>query len=270
MADAKPAEQPIVIKRIIAAHGHHGGSWKVAFADFATSMMAFFLLMWILGQADKNQKAAISGYFNNPNVVDMGGSQGVTGTEPGAGANEVESDAMGEAAEKQTLTELESMIKDAILTNPALEPYKDQIQVEMTPEGMRIQIVDKEFQSMFSLGSATLEDSALPLLHELGKAVSTVPNRISISGHTDAMPYGSPTYTNWELSTDRANAARRELLKGGMLPEKIGRVVGLASQSLLLPDRPEDPMNRRITILVMNSRTEQAIRQEGGKLMNVE
>ncbi len=271
MADAKPAEQPIVIKRIVAAHGHHGGAWKVAFADFATAMMAFFMLMWILGQADKNQKAAISNYFNNPTVVDLGGASGVSGTESGTEGGEADLGAPGgEEAEKASLEQLQAQIQDALNTSAAMEQYKDQIQVEMTPEGVRIQIMDKEFSSMFALGSATLEPSALDLLHELGRAVSTVPNRISISGHTDALPYGSPTYTNWELSTDRANAARRELLRGGLLPDKIGRVVGLASQALLYPNRPEDPMNRRITILIMNNQTELAIRKEGGQLIHVE
>ena len=271
MAEApKTAEQPIVIKRIINAHGHHGGSWKVAFADFATSMMAFFLLMWILAQTDKAQKAAISSYFNNPTVVDLGGSSGVSGTESGEMGGEVEMGAPGGEAEQASLEALQAQIQDAINTSEALEAFKDQIQVEMTPEGVRIQIMDKEFQSMFSLGSASLEPTAVPLLHELGAAVASVPNRISISGHTDALPYGSPTYTNWELSSDRANAARRELMRGGLPAEKIGRVVGLASQALLFPDRPEDPMNRRITILVMNSQTEEAIRKEGGQLVHVE
>jgi len=272
MADAKQGEQPIVIKRIVSGHGHHGGSWKVAFADFATAMMAFFLLLWIMGQTTKEQKAAISSYFNNPNVVNLGGSSGVTGTEPGIGEGEGEegASAAAAAAETQVLEQLEAQINDAINSSPAMEKYRDQIEVKMTPEGVRIQVMDAESISMFSLGSASLEPEASALLDELSKVIATVPNRISISGHTDAMPYGSATYTNWELSSDRANAARRAMLNSGLDPEKIGRVVGLASQALLTPDQPENPKNRRITILVMNLRTEEAIRKEGGQILGVD
>ncbi len=270
MADAKQGEQPIVIKRIVSGHGHHGGSWKVAFADFATAMMAFFLLLWIMGQTTKEQKAAISSYFNNPNVVNLGGSQGVTGTEPGIGEADGETGGAAAEAETQVLEQLESQIKDAINSSQAMEKYRDQIEVTMTPEGVRIQVMDAESVSMFSLGSSNLEPEAMILLEELSKAVATVPNRISISGHTDALPYGSESYTNWELSSDRANAARRALIGGGLAPEKIGRVVGLASQSLLTPDDPANPKNRRITILVMNQRTEEAIRKEGGQILGVD
>ncbi|MDP2359334.1 MAG: flagellar motor protein MotB [bacterium] len=270
MADQKQAEQPIIIKRIVAGHGHHGGSWKVAFADFATAMMAFFLLLWILNQATDQEKAAISGYFNNPYAVDLGGSQGVTGTEPGIGEGGTDEEGLGGMRDQQRLEQLEAQIKDAINTSEAMKQFRDRIDVAMTPEGVRIQVMDKEARFMFALGSSTLEPGAQELLRELATVISTVPNRISISGHTDALPYGSPTYTNWELSTDRANTARREMLRGGLDPRKIGRVVGLASTALLLPDRPEDPMNRRITILVMNRRTEESIRKEGGQLMAVD
>jgi chemotaxis protein MotB len=276
MADGKQVEQPIIVKKVVGGHGHHGGSWKVAFADFATAMMAFFLLLWIIGQTDQKQKQAISHYFNNPTAVDLGGSQGLVGSDPGAMVGDVASGVVdmneqaAESQEKEILQELEAQINDAILSSEAMKEFQDRIEVGMTPEGVRIQVMDKDARCMFPLGSAELEPGARLLMRELSHVIATVPNRISISGHTDARPYGSSVYTNWELSTDRANAARREMIAGGLRPEKIGRVVGLASQALLLPDQPENPMNRRITILVMNLRTEEAIRKEAGRVMNLD
>lgn len=277
MAEPKPAEQPIVIKRITGGHAHHGGSWKVAFADFATAMMAFFLLMWILGMADKQTQSSISEYFNNPNAVDMGGSAGVTGSQPGMGEGEGEmleeappAPTAATEAEAEALEQLQADVEHVIESMQEMEQFKDRVKVEMTPEGMRIQIMDRENKYMFPSGSAQLEPEAVALLQELAAVIATVPNRISISGHTDSMPYGSSNYSNWELSTDRAHSARREFIRGGLPASKIGRVVGLASQAPLFPDDPTNPMNRRITILVMNKRTEEAIKREGGQLVHVE
>ena len=267
MAESKP-DQPIVVKRITAAHGHHGGSWKVAFADFATAMMAFFLLMWILNQSTEQQKSAISSYFNNPAAVDLGGAQGVSGEGPGP-ADPQSQLASGES-EAEQLRQLSEQVQGTLESLEEMEEFRDRVKVEMTPEGVRIQIMDKGNQSMFGLGSAELEPGARRLLHELAHAIATVPNRISISGHTDALPFGSVAYSNWELSTDRANTARREFLAAGLDPSKIGRVVGLASTALLLPEQPTNPMNRRITSLVMNRRTVEAIRREGGQLVNMD
>lgn len=273
MAEQKSPEQPIVVKRITGGHGHHGGSWKVAFADFATAMMAFFLLMWILGQTDEQEKATISSYFNNPNAIDMGGSSGVTGPEPGVGEGELDPDASAPPAtaeETEQLEQLQAEVEEALQSLEAMEAFQDRVKIEMTPEGMRIQIMDRENRQMFPSGSSTLEPDAVQLIQELAAVIATVPNRISISGHTDATPYGSSSYSNWELSTDRAHAARREFIRGGLPPAKIGRVVGLASQALLYPEDPTNPMNRRITILVMNKHTEEAIRREGGQLVNMD
>ncbi len=281
------APQPIVIKRIVAGHGHHGGGWKVAFADFATAMMAFFLLMWLMGSTTAEQRGGISEYFQNPSIA-QGASptpspsvvQGAGGAstslldlggateqykDPAPPKQEADLDLTEKAlqqAEAQLLTNLKSELEQAIDLEPLLKPFKDQIIMDLTPEGLRIQIVDKENRSMFDVGGATLKDYSLTVLLELAKAINTVPNKISISGHTDPSKYIRQNYSNWELSTDRANSARRALIVGGLPEEKMGRVVGLSSTALLDAENPQNPINRRISIIVMNARTEAAIKQE--------
>jgi chemotaxis protein MotB len=300
------APRPIIIKKVKkGGHGHHGGSWKVAFADFATAMMAFFLLMWLMEATTEEQKGAISEYFNNPS--DVQGASPVPSPTPmqgpgGAstsmiklgGGMELHRDAsppsvaapptpgtqtqtradddgaQDEKLDNERLAGLLEELHKAIDERESLAKFKDQILLDVTPEGVRIQIVDHERRSMFPLGSARLEDFSSDILKELAHIVSGVPNRISISGHTDKRPYVAVNYTNWELSADRANAARRALLNGGLAPEKIGRVVGLASSVLLDPSAPESPVNRRISIVVMNKRTEAAISAENGNLLMVQ
>jgi chemotaxis protein MotB len=303
---AGEAPRPIIIKKIKkGGHGHHGGSWKVAFADFATAMMAFFLLMWLMEATTEEQKGAISEYFNNPS--DIQGASPVPSPAPiqgpgGAstsmiklgGGMELHHDAappapiapptpgvqtatrpdddgaQEEKLDNERLAGLLDELHKAIDERESLAKFKDQILLDVTPEGVRIQIIDHERRSMFPLGSARLEDFSSNILKELAHIVSGVPNRISISGHTDVKPYVAVNYTNWELSADRANAARRALLAGGLAPEKIGRVVGLASSVLLDPSAPEGPVNRRISIVVMNKRTEAAISAENGNLLMVQ
>jgi chemotaxis protein MotB len=298
--------RPIIIKKVKkGGHAHHGGSWKVAFADFATAMMAFFLLMWLMEATTEEQKGAISEYFNNPS--DIQGASPVPSPSPiqgpgGAstsmiklgGGMELHHDAappapiapptpgvqtatrpdddgaQEEKLDNERLAALMDALKKGIDERESLAKYKDQILLDVTPEGVRIQIIDHERRSMFPLGSARLEDFSSDILKELAHIVSGVPNRISISGHTDRKPYVAVNYTNWELSADRANAARRALLAGGLAPEKIGRVVGLASSVLLEPSAPESPVNRRISIVVMNKRTEAAINAENGNLLMVQ
>ena len=300
------APRPIIIKKIKkGGHAHHGGSWKVAFADFATAMMAFFLLMWLMEATTEEQRGAISEYFNNPS--DIQGSSPVPAPTPvqgpgGAstsmiklgGGMELHHDAappaplapptpgvqtqtrpdddgaQDEKLDNERLAGLLNELKKAIDERESLAKYKDQILLDVTPEGVRIQIIDHERRSMFPLGSARLEDFSSDILKELAHIVGGVPNRISISGHTDRKPYVAVNYTNWELSADRANAARRALLAGGLAPEKIGRVVGLASSVLLDPAAPASPVNRRISIVVMNKRTEAAINAENGNLLMVQ
>jgi chemotaxis protein MotB len=178
--------------------------------------------------------------------------------------------AQDEKLDNERLAALLNELHKAIDERESLAKFKDQILLDVTPEGVRIQIVDHERRSMFPIGSARLEDFSSDILKELAHIVSGVPNRISISGHTDKRQYVAVNYTNWELSADRANAARRALLAGGLAPEKIGRVVGLASSVLLEPSAPESPVNRRISIVVMNKRTEAAISAENGNLLMVQ
>ncbi|HVY23262.1 MAG TPA: flagellar motor protein MotB [Steroidobacteraceae bacterium] len=306
--------QPIVIKRIVVGQGQHNGSWKVAFADFATAMMAFFLMMWLMGGTTAEQKGGISQYFKNPSAVQgasptpsptavqgpggpssslikLGGStelyknpapaKGRESDDPAKKAVEDPAKAAEEAAKQaqaareeqadsERLDSLEQDLHHAIDAESKLKPFKDQILIDKTVEGLRIQIVDKDSHSMFDIGSATLKDYSMAILLELAKAIAKVPNRISITGHTDAGKYLRQDYSNWELSTDRANAARRALIAGGLPANKIGRVVGLADTAMLSDEKPDDPGNRRISIIVMNKRTEEAIRQESVSLLSVQ
>jgi len=300
------APAPIIIKRVKkGGHAHHGGSWKVAFADFATAMMAFFLLMWLMGATDEKQKGAISEYFNNPSaiagastvpsptaiqgpggsstsMIKLGGGMELykdpspeaepTPPSPGAQTDVTPDEALklAEKLDQERLEGLLGQLKDAIDQRETLAKFKDQILLDVTPEGVRIQIVDHERRSMFPSGSAVLESYSANILTELSGIVNSVPNRVSISGHTDIRPYVKVNYSNWELSADRANAARRALIVGGLPAEKIGRVVGLASSVLLDAHAPDSPLNRRISIIVMNKRTEDAISQENGALFSVQ
>lgn len=290
---------PIIIKKVRkGGHGHHGGSWKVAFADFATAMMAFFLLMWLMGSTTEEQKGAISEYFNNPSAVPGTSTTPAPTSMPGPGGastsmiqlgggmelhtssdnpdappaqviNDEEAEKRAEQLDQERLNSLLRELKEAIDAREALAKFKDQILLDITPEGVRIQIVDHERRSMFPLGSSRLEEYSARILHELAKIINNVPNRISISGHTDIKPYIANNYSNWELSADRANAARRALITGGLPQEKVGRVVGLASSVLLDNAVPDSPVNRRISIIVMNRRTEEAIMHENGTLLSV-
>jgi chemotaxis protein MotB len=304
--DRDEAVAPIIIRRVKKnAHAHHGGSWKVAFADFATAMMAFFMLMWLMGSTTEEQKGAISKYFNNPSNVEgatpvpsptpvngpggastsmikLGGgmelhhepappAQAAPPT-PGSQAPVDPGSAQSELdlLDRERLEELLSELKRAIDERESLAEFKNQILLDVTPEGVRIQIIDQEPNAMFPLGSSKLEPFSTNILNELAPIINGVPNRISISGHTDVKPYVAVNYSNWELSADRANAARRALLAADLPPQKIGRVVGLASSVLLDPAAPESSVNRRISIVVLNKRTEAAINAENGSLLQLQ
>jgi chemotaxis protein MotB len=303
MSDSPPI---IVIKRVKkGGHGHHGGSWKVAYADFVTAMMAFFLVMWIIGVATRQQKAAISEYFKNPSntpgtatvappgkmgpggasdaMIKLGGAMDLShgpgkdrhngpvgrlakvqqpGTQQRLSQAEVEQQAR--ELDKARLEELKKQLNAAIQNSQALAPFKDQLLIDITPEGLRIQIVDKQNRPMFDTGSARLRDYTRAILGDLAKFINQVPNRISISGHTDDAPYSSDGgYSNWELSTDRANAARRALIAGGLDDDKVARVVGLAASVPLDKAHPGDPINRRISIIVMTKQAEAAALSQG-------
>ncbi|HXC58024.1 MAG TPA: flagellar motor protein MotB [Steroidobacteraceae bacterium] len=278
----------IIVKRKINAAGHHGGAWKVAYADFVTAMMAFFMVMWLVASVTKEQRAAMFEYFKNPSmevgksvkaapgqagpggastaVIDMGGGMDAPKTmdTPDQGLSQLtpkvtEDDArkIAREAEKRQLETLLQELREAIDKSVAMEPFKDQLLLDITPEGLRIQIVDKQNRPMFDLGKSALKDYTGQILREVAKYLNTVPNRISLSGHTDSNAYGATrNYTNWELSADRANAARRALLEGGLEPAKIARVVGLASSVLFDKKNPFNPINRRISIIVMTKSAE--------------
>jgi chemotaxis protein MotB len=259
----------IIVKRKRAGgNGHHGGAWKVAYADFVTAMMAFFMVMWLVASITKEQRAALFEYFKNPSmetghsvkaaagqagpggastsVIDMGGGmdaprslnttdQGLATQMPKVEEKVTEAEAVKVAreVERKQLESLLQELREAIDKSVAMEPFKDQLLLDITPEGLRIQIVDKQNRPMFDLGKSVLKDYTSQILHEVAKYLNSVPNRISLSGHTDSNAYGATrNYTNWELSADRANAARRALLDGGLEQTKIARVVGLASSVL--------------------------------------
>lgn len=277
---------PIVIRRVkkVVAGGHHGGSWKVAFADFATAMMAFFLLMWLIAATTKEQRGAISEYFNNPSMMDgraTAPSPGVNG--PGGASTSLiklgsgmelkkatirpadpkEAKKMAKEQERKRLESLMKELSAAIEASQSLAPFKDQLLIDITPAGLRIQIVDKQNRPMFDIGSTSLKSYTAEILHELARFIGEVPNRISISGHTDTTPYGKANgYTNWELSADRANAARRALVAGGLSEDKIAVVVGLSSSVLFDKENAQAPINRRISIVVMTIDAEAAAKGE--------
>ena len=299
---------PIIVKKIKkGGHGHHGGAWKVAFADFVTAMMAFFMLLWLLGSTTPEQKAGIADYMNDPAASEGPGGAGANPTlEGGAGILDGkgaapfqqfeagESDAPATSAEvtgndartteetaKKTADtaqmkieqaekaakeaenkRLESLLQElkAAVEAQALKPFKDQLLLDITSEGLRIQIVDKENRPMFAQGSPVLESYTRDILHEIVKVIKAVPNRISIAGHTDQTPFASGNgYSNWELSADRANAARRELVGAGLVEEKIARVVGLSSAVLFDKQNAFSPVNRRISIIIMTKAAETAV-----------
>ena len=284
-------KRPIVIKRIKkVVGGHHGGAWKIAYADFVTAMMAFFLLMWLLGSTAKGDLSGIANYFKTPLKVALmggsgsgdsssiikGGGKDLTRSSGQIKEGELPSEKkvinIKDAAEEVRRVELEKLkglkttIEMAINNNDKLKKFKNQILLDMTSEGLRIQIVDDQNRPMFQSGSAQLEPYTQEILRAIGLALNDVPNKVSISGHTDAAPYGGDDkgYSNWELSADRANATRRELLAGGMNDDKIVRVVGLASAVPFNKNDPLDPSNRRISLIVMNKKAEEAAAHDGG------
>ncbi|MDR6095916.1 flagellar motor protein MotB [Stenotrophomonas sp. SORGH_AS_0321] len=275
--------KPTVIVRRVKQKGHaahHGGSWKVAYADFVTAMMAFFLVLWLVASTSKPERGAISEYFRNPSplsgtsstpapgmagpggastsMIKLGGAADVSrGTSNDPFQNQQESipkavDPDTRQQEKKQLEALMQELTEAISKSQALEPFKDQLLLDLTPEGLRVQIVDKQNRPMFDLGGSALKPYTQTILRELANYLNHVPNRISLTGHTDTAAYSTQHgYGNWELSADRANAARRALVDGGLDEAKVTRVVGLASSVLFDKTNPANPINRRISIVVM-------------------
>lgn len=288
--------RPIVIKRIKkVAGGHHGGAWKLAYADFVTAMMAFFLLMWLLGSTANGDLKGIADYFQNPLRVSMmggtgagdatsilkGGGKDITSTSGQVKNGEIPpnkktpnlKDARSEQLRKEfelreqaSLDSLKKGIEKLIDSNSMLRQFKNQLLIDVTPEGLRIQIIDEKNRPMFDTSSAELKPYSKVILREIGKALNAVPNKVSFSGHTDAAQFGGGEkgFSNWELSANRANASRREMIAGGMDENKVLRVVGLSSTVLFDKNDPLSSANRRINIVVLNKRTEEAMLQEDG------
>ncbi len=250
-------EQPIIIKKVKGGHGgHHGGAWKVAYADFVTAMMAFFLVMWLVGQSDA-VKEGVGGYFRDP-VMFGRGSSGIIGSSGGGTKPLMISDREMirrkiEEAVKQTLTELGEKLDQSIQANPEFRKFSDQIAIELTDEGLRIQLIESDDSPFFQSGSAQLAPFAVSLIKMIGGQLGKLPNSVMIEGHTDAARYAdTATYTNWELSVDRANNARRIMLEGGLNPRQVVEVRGFADRRPRIKLNPADPRNRRITITVRN------------------
>jgi chemotaxis protein MotB len=288
-ANAREGLQPIIIKRIKKVqNGHHGGAWKIAYADFVTAMMAFFLLMWLLGSTTKGDLQGISDYFRTPLKVALSGGSGSGDSSSviqGGGKDltrtfgqKKDGDigdtktinlqaAKAEVARQETvkLKQLQKRVEAALDANTRMNPFRKQVKLDITSEGLRIQIIDDQNRPMFDSGRADLHAWMIEILRELGGLLNEVDNKISLSGHTDAAPYssGERGYSNWELSADRANASRRELVGGGIADQKIIRVVGLASSVAFDHSDPLAPSNRRISIVVLNKQTEEAILNEG-------
>jgi len=281
--DAKKL-QPIIVKRIKkGGHGHHGGAWKIAYADFVTAMMAFFLLMWLLGSTTEGDRKGIQDYFNNPLKIALqaggsgsgdsshvvkGGGQDLSRTSGQVKKGDVEAPNktfnlqalkdQQKAAEAERLKALKERVEEVLANSPRLTEFKSQIRLDMTRDGLRIQIVDDKNRPMFASGSSMVQPYMRELLRSIGSVLTEVPNKLTLEGHTDSAAFsgGVAGYSNWELSSDRANASRRELVAGGLPDERVLRVQGLAASQLFDKGDALNPINRRISIIVMNREAE--------------
>jgi chemotaxis protein MotB len=294
----KGKDRAIVVKRVAPAKkGHHGGAWKLAYADFMTAMMAFFLLMWLLSAVTPVQLKGIAEYFNQPlKAALLGGDRSANDSSIlKGGGRDISTDAAGitrrsdgttyqathtaakndedatdpmkgalERREQERLHDLQVKLMAAIEANPVLRQFKQQIRIDSTLTGLRIEIVDSQKRPMFATARDVVEPYMRDILRAIGQTLNDVPNRIVVQGHTDAVQYagGEKGYSNWELSADRANASRRELIAGGMDEDKVLRVLGLASAQNLNKADPFDPENRRISIIVLNKRSEEALTRD--------
>jgi chemotaxis protein MotB len=248
------------VKKMKGHAGHHGGAWKVAYADFVTAMMALFLVLWLVSQADTKVKQAIASYFRSPGVFDSQAGGIINGPKK---VSKEPSD-LTSKDEEQALFGMATMLKKKFSTTPEFGKYKDQIRIEMTEQGVRIEILDSAERVSFDSGRAELTPGARGILAEIAKAICQLPNPLLIGGHTDRHLFPpDSTYTNWELSADRANAARRALEQGCVKPEQIKRIVGYADTELLVPNDPFATANRRISITVMRIYGSQSKGTEG-------
>lgn len=261
MADETQQEPTIIIKKK-GGHGggHHGGSWKVAYADFVTSMMAFFLVMWLIAQSE-SVRESVAGYFQNPTGFKKGGDQTVL---PNKGTSVIELKSknmmteeqirkMREREARERLKEAAAEIMKKLRENPSFERLKNQIEVQMTAEGLRIQLLESTGESFFERGSAELKPFTKQLLGTVAEEIARLPNKVIIEGHTDSYQYAAgAAYTNWELSVDRCNSARRWMKEHGLRFDQVAEVRGYAETQPKLKADPANPSNRRIAIIVQN------------------
>lgn len=264
--------QPIIIKKIKkgGGHGHHGGAWKVAYADFVTAMMAFFLLLWLLATTSKEQKQGIAHYFNPPsNASEYGGGAGIMGGEsvvesqqnsaaatPEIPKSEAKEELSVMAKEDQMFKQLSAQLKKTIMNIPELMNLLDNLVVDITPEGLRLQLTDSKERPLFEEGTATMYPYTAKMLAVVSNVLSGLPNQLAVGGHTNVVPFRgeAPTYTNWELSADRAQSTRRIMVQEGIVERRMARVAGYAAQELLVADQPTSEKNARISIIVLRSK----------------
>ncbi len=231
--------RPIIIVKKKGGHGgHHGGAWKVAYADFVTAMMALFIVLWLMNTS-KPVKEAIAGYFQDPSGTGEKSGSSQTGTGEGV------------TVSKDEVSKLKDILQSAIEHIPDFDKIKDQIKMTVTPEGLRIELLETETGTFFDLGKSAPNKSGKELLIAVAQELGKVPNKITIEGHTDSKPYnGKGGYSNWELSADRANSTRRIMQEAGLRADQVSQVRGFADQQLRDPEHPFDPSNRRISVIV--------------------
>lgn len=268
-------KRPIVIRRKKVVHAHYGGAWKIALADFMTALMAFFLVLWLLSVSSEETRRGVAEYFSTPliSAITGGDRSGSTSAIPGGGPDPTHSD--GERAmidslqrsrpssqDRRFFMNVQERIERAIERDPELRQLRSQMRFDLTREGLRIQLLDTDQRPMFELGSDQVAPYMRSLLRTIAPLLNELPNELSISGHTDSVPYagGYSGYSNWELSNDRANASRRELIAGGFDPGQLLRVSGFADRVMLPETEPTDPINRRIELVVLLPEIAEAIR----------
>jgi chemotaxis protein MotB len=252
--------KPVIIKKVkkVTGAGHHGGAWKVAYADFVTAMMAFFLLLWLLSMVSEDKRARISEYYKNFSLYTESGSSFLAGEDAslfnksGEGEEKVSTELIGEDG---SVDEIQENLSRAIADK--LGDLEDQVLIEKVPDGIRIHLTDNEGSTMFQRGSNKMTPKGKAVLSVIGENIKSLKNRVNIEGHTDALPFAGKNYSNWELSTERASSARRELEANGLDPKRLISVAGFADTDPLIKEDPNDSRNRRISIILKFPRKEQ-------------
>lgn len=274
----KPHNIIVVKKSKGHGGGHHGGSWKIAYADFMTAMMAFFLVMWLLSNSTPQERQQIAEYFKAPvNVALANGDKNSLSDSviPGGGDDMLKQDGEELRYENNTglqdLDKLKEKIEELIDIDPRLNDFKSNLLLTIIDSGLLIQIIDSQERPMFKVGSKKPEEYMVHILHALVPILNTIPNRMTLTGHTDSLPYanGEVGYSNWELSADRSNASRQVLVNGGLHGDKILQVIGVASNMSMGDSPPDAPANRRITLLILTKSKEKAIFQEDSLIQSI-